>query len=83
MEELQPLDPNKEVIDCAEVIKNTQHPLDRMDFNRKKQDKNKMCKCGLKFKLINRTVKDLSQYEYSVISDYKCECGNEESVEKY
>lgn len=80
---LNPLDPNKEalIIDAANVIKNTQHPLDRIDFNRKKQDKNKMCKCGLKFKLINRAVKELSQYEYSVISDYKCECGNEETIE--
>lgn len=80
---LNPLDPNKEalIIDCAEVIKNTQHPLDRMDFNRKKQDKNKMCKCGLKFKLINRSIQDLSQYEYAVISDYKCDCGNTETVE--
>ena len=80
---LNPLDKNKEalIIDCAEVIKNTQHPLDRIDFNKKKQDKNKMCKCGLKFKLINRQIKPLSDTEYVVISDYKCDCGNSETVE--
>lgn len=70
------------VLDCAEVLKRCDfHPMQKLDINRKKQDKNKMCKCGLKFKLINRTVQDLSQYEYSVISDYKCDCGNTETVE--
>jgi len=80
---LNPLDPNKEalIIDCANVIMNTQHPLDKLDFNKKKQDKNKMCKCGLKYKLINRQTKPLSDTEYVVISDYKCDCGNTETVE--
>lgn len=80
---LNPLDTSKEalIIDCAEVIKNTQHPLDKLNFNKKKQDKNKMCKCGLKFKLINRQTKPLNNTEYVVISDYKCDCGNTETVE--
>jgi len=70
------------VLDCAEVLKRCNfHPLDKLDFNKKKQDKNKMCKCGLKFKLINRQTKPLNDTEYVVISDYKCDCGNTETVE--
>lgn len=78
-------DPNKEalIIDCAEVIKNTQHPLQRFDFTRKKEDKNiKKCKkCGEAMKLKNREVKPIDRYEYVVISDYVCDCGYEEQVQ--
>ena len=80
---LNPNDKNKEalIIDCAEVIKNTQHPLQRFDFTKTKKDTSKICKCGLKMKLINRSINLLNEYEYSVISDYKCECGLIESVD--
>lgn len=83
IENVYPNNPNKEalIIDCAEVIKNTQHPLQKFDFTKKKQDKNKMCKCGLKMKLINRRTEPRNEYEYSVISDYKCDCGVIDVVE--
>lgn len=69
------------IIDCANVIENTQHPLQRFDFTKTKKDNSKICKCGLKFKLINRSVKVLSEYEYLVTSDYKCDCGELYSAE--
>lgn len=80
---LNPNDPNKEalIIDCAGVIENTQHPLQRFDFSKTKKDNAKMCKCGLKYKLTNREVKILNEFEYVVISDYKCDCGQIERVE--
>jgi RNase P subunit RPR2 len=46
-----------------------------------KKDNSKICKCGLKFKLINRNVKLLNEYEYTVTSDYKCDCGGTYSIE--
>ena len=80
---LNPLDKNKEalIIDCANVIENTQHPLQRFDFTKTKRDNSKICKCGLKFKLINRNVNLLNEYEYTVTSDYKCDCGEIYSIE--
>ena len=80
---LNPLDKNKEalIIDCANVIENTQHPLQRFDFTKTKKDNSKICKCGLKFKLINRNVNLLNEYEYTVTSDYKCDCGELYSIE--
>lgn len=70
------------VLDCAEVVKRTGHyPLSRLDFTKTKKDNSKICKCGLKFKLINRNVKLLNEYEYTVTSDYKCDCGETYSIE--
>lgn len=82
---LNPNDPNKEalIIDCAEVIKNTQHPLQRFDFTKQKSDKSiKKCKeCQSVMKLVNRVVRPIDRYEYSVVSDYRCDCGYEETVQ--
>lgn len=63
------------IIDCAEVIQNTQHPLQRFDFTKQKKDVGKVCQCGLKMKLSNRTITTLNEYEYIIRSDYYCECG--------
>jgi DNA or RNA helicases of superfamily II len=80
---LNPLDPNKEalIIDCANVIENTQHPLQRFDFTKTKKDNSKICKCGLKFKLVDRSMELLNEFEYVVISDYKCDCGESYRLE--
>lgn len=80
---LNPNDKDKTalILDCAEVIKNTVHPLEKLDFNKKKQDKQKMCECGKAFKLINRVSNHLNEFEYIVISDYKCDCGATDRVE--
>ena len=82
---LNPSDPNKEalIIDCAEVIKNTIHPLEKMDFKKKKEDKNikKCSKCEEVTKLINRKIEPINDFEYSVISSYKCNsCNNYDEV---
>lgn len=83
---LNPDDPNKTalIIDCAKVIQDTQHPLQRFDFTRKKQDKHTKCpSCKNKMKLINRFTETIDQYEYKVISDYKCDCGETLQQENY
>ena len=72
------------VLDLCEVIKRTgHHPLQRLDLTRKKTDKNQvLCKkCKCKMKLINRETKTINEYEYSVITNYKCECGHFETIE--
>lgn len=81
---LNPLDKNKEalIIDCAEVIHNTQHPLQRLDFTRKKEDKNKKCSCGLSFKIINKISETIDKYTYQTTTFYKCECGIEDKEDK-
>lgn len=69
------------VLDCSEVVERTGfYPMDRLIFTKTKKDTSKICKCGLKMKLINRSINILNDYEYSVISDYKCDCGQIESV---
>lgn len=69
------------ILDLCEVVQRTgHHPIQRLDFTKIKKDTSKMCKCGLKMKLINRSINILNDYEYSVISDYKCDCGQIESV---
>lgn len=69
------------IIDCANVIENTQHPLQRFDFTKTKKDNSKICKCGLKMKLTNRKIIPNSEYDYVVRSDYKCDCGLVDIVE--
>ena len=70
------------VLDCAEVVERTGfYPMDRLTFTKTKKDNLKICKCGLKFKLINRNIKLLNEYEYTVTSNYKCDCGETYSVE--
>lgn len=80
---LNPLDPNKEalIIDSAEVIKNTQHPLQRFDFTKTKKDNSKTCKCGLKMKISDRSIIPVNDFEYISRTDYKCECGLTDYVE--
>lgn len=71
------------VLDCSEVIKSTgQHPLQRLDFTRKKEDKSKKCQCGLSFKIINRISETIDKYTYQTTTFYKCECGIEDKEEK-
>ena len=75
---LNPADPNKEalIIDCANVIENTQHPLARFDFTKKKTEKFTKCPaCENKMKLLNRRIELVDKYEYNVISNYECSCG--------
>ena len=70
------------ILDCAEVVERTGfYPMDRLTFTKTKKDTSKICKCGLKMKLINRSINLLNEYEYSIISDYKCDCGLTESVD--
>ena len=69
------------IIDCANVIDNTQHPLQRFDFSKKKQDTSKICKCGLKMKISDRSIIPQNEFEYISRTDYKCECGLAEIVE--
>lgn len=81
---LDPNNPSKEalIIDCAEVVHNTQHPLQRFDFTKKSSDKVKSCKFGLELKLIDRISQTIDDYSYKSISYYKCECGYTEEEEK-
>ena len=81
---LNPNDPKKEalIIDCAEVIANTQHPLQRFDFTRKKEYKRKLCQCGKEFKVINKTSHTIDAYTYQTTTFYKCECGELMQEEK-
>lgn len=78
-------DPNKVgiIIDLTETVRNTCHPLDKLDIHKKKQDKGSIkCKCKAKMKLTNRFTKVLNDYEYAVISDYKCpECEETQRIE--
>lgn len=69
------------IIDCANVIENTKHPLQRFDFTKTKKDNSKICKCGLKMKLTNRKIIPNCEYDYVVRSDYKCDCGLVDIVE--
>lgn len=81
---LNPNDLNKEalIIDCAEVIHNTQHPLQYFDFTKKKEDKSKKCECGLSLKIVNKTSHTIDKYTYQTTHFYKCECGKEYQDDK-
>lgn len=47
------------VLDCANVIRNTIHPKQRMTFNREKpKNKKDLCDCGGSKKLLNKTVSE-------------------------
>lgn len=82
---LNPADPNKEclILDCANVIENTQHPMERLDFTKVKNDATvKKCKCGAKIVLKNRRVEPFNEVSYLVKSLYVCpECNAFDEVE--
>lgn len=81
---LNPNDINKVglILDVAQVVHNTQHPYDRLNIFKTKEDKNlKKCTCGETMTLVNRDTKILNDFEYLVISKYKCKCGLTDTVE--
>lgn len=82
---LNPEDPNKIclILDCANVIENTQHPMERMDFTKeKKSDNLKRCTCGEKMALKARTTEPYNEVSYLVRSTYICpSCSILEDVE--
>jgi len=84
---LNPLDTNKEalIIDCCEVIKNTQHPYQRFDFN-KIRDKKKSKSCGVcksDMIIIDKQMSKNDEVTYTVKTIYRCtECSNFEEVEE-
>ncbi len=55
---LNPKDPNKTalILDCANVIKDTVHPLDRLDFDRVPDNSNNKCDCGGTMRIIKMAV---------------------------
>lgn len=69
------------VLDLANVIQDTIHPMQKIDLSKQKKDNSKLCKCGLKMKLSDRKIEVLNEFEYIVRSDYKCQCGLSETVE--
>lgn len=82
---LNPQSPNDNclILDLCGVFNDTQHPMMPIDIYRKKTDANtKKCNCGESFKLADRKIVELNEYEYKVVSNYICICGNTERVEK-
>lgn len=84
---LDPNNPDKEalIIDCCEVIKNTQHPYQRFDFTKKKTDKKqKTCKkCENTMIIIDKSIKPIDQFMFTQITKYKCSvCTHFEVVEE-
>lgn len=71
------------VVDCANVIANTLHPMQKIDFNRVKSDKTIKCnKCKAEVKLIDRKIEIIDRYEYIIRSTYFCnECNNKQIIE--
>lgn len=72
---LNPKDKNKTalIIDCANVIENTQHPLQKFDFGKIKNEKFKKCSnCQNKLNIINRQIQIIDQFSYLIKKTYKC-----------
>lgn len=72
------------ILDCSEAIKRCgHHPLQRLDFTKKREDKDTKCKaCKTPVKLIDRKVTIIDKYEYCVTSKYRCdECNTEQIIE--
>jgi len=67
------------VVDCAEVIKRTSfHPMQKLPLNKTKQTKKqKQCKtCENDLTIMSKTVTQLDEYSYKLISKYKCNACN-------
>jgi superfamily II DNA or RNA helicase len=63
------------ILDCAGVVQDTVHPLQRLEFDREPIKKNKkICKaCGGELLVLNRIVTPPNpQGDYTVITNYKC-----------
>lgn len=82
---LNQLDPDKEclILDCANVIENTQHPMERLNLTKVKNNNNiKKCKCETKMQLKNRSVEPYNEVSYLVKSLYICpNCNSFDEVE--
>lgn len=79
---VKPNNPHKEalILDCSNVIDDTVHPYQRLDFNRVKQDTRPRCiKCdGGIMQLIKKSVSQPNNLgEYVVTTIHKCDkCGH-------
>nr|MBL0721626.1 hypothetical protein [Sulfurovaceae bacterium] len=72
------------IIDLCEVIKNTIDPRSRLDFNREKKKKDKLCECGGKMLVIDKTLILLDEelQFYRETTTWECqECKNIDIVD--
>jgi len=70
--------PNKEalILDCANVIDDTVHPYQKLDFNKKKQDTRQKCsKCegGIMQMLKKKATAPSDMGEYTITTIYRCD----------
>lgn len=85
---LNPKDKNKVglILDCAEVIKNTQHPYSRIDLSKKRGDSKKTKKCGHcneEMYILSKKAIPNDQLTYIMKITHRCKgCGNWEQVEE-
>lgn len=83
-----PINSNKKeglIIDCANVIQDTIHPMQRLDFNRAKGKKKvKSCKnCKNDLIIIDKKVRENDAITYTEITTYKCSvCSEVEILEE-
>lgn len=69
------------ILDCANVITESCHPMETINMNATKESKGTKCKCGQLMKLVNRHTKVLNDYEFVIVSDYNCTCGETLRIE--
>lgn len=71
------------ILDCCNVVENTQHPYARFDFTREKQkNKDKLCQCGETMFIAGKKTTLNDKFTFTTITRYKCRCGIYEDVEK-
>jgi superfamily II DNA or RNA helicase len=83
---LNPKDKDKVglIIDCANVIGNTQHPMQKIDLNREKpkRDKNIPQHCNKDMAKIESKIIPIDKYEYCIYTKWKCDCGEIKEVQE-
>lgn len=72
------------IVDCANVIEDTMHPMQRIDINKVKEKRGKkQCKqCGNDMHIINKKVVQNDQVTYTQTTHHRCSCGYTEITEE-
>jgi DNA repair protein RadD len=76
--------PEALILDLANVIEDTQHPMQKIDLNREKpkRDKNIPQHCNKDMAKIESKIMPIDKYEYCIYTKWKCDCGEIKEVQE-
>lgn len=72
------------ILDCAEVLKRTNHhPMQKLDFTKKQIKREfKKCQCGGELETIEKQIKDKTDLSYTLVTYKRCKTCKEVAIQE-